>query len=115
MAIQVALTAAQTNVGVACASAYARIVAVDFDGLSGKVDVAVNVYYNRAARDLHKVPVFGGRYSAKLYTNEITGDQGRGEPVNPAVDALPDITGLGLPALYAFVATVPDLAGGTNV
>jgi hypothetical protein len=115
MAIQVALTAAQTNVGIDCAAAYARIVDVHYNALTGRVDLAVNVYCNRAARDLHKTPVFGGVYSGQWLSNEVTGDQGRGEPVDPAVAALPVITGFNLPAFYTFLSAQPDFTGGANV
>jgi len=115
MAIQVTLTGSQTSVGCDCAAAYGRIVGVNFNGLTGRVDVAVNVYYNRGARDMGKSPVMGGVYSCKWYSNEITGDQGRGDPVDPVVDALPTVSGLNLPALYTFLQTLPDFSGGSSV
>ena len=50
----------ETNVGLPAPEAYARIVAFQYDVLTNKVQVAVNVYANQAARLAGKAPIAGG-------------------------------------------------------
>lgn len=116
MAIQVNLTAEQTNIGADVTGAYARIVAMHWDAKTGKATIAVDVWWNRAARDmLTKAPIFGGVYNAKFYSSEINSDFTRGLPVDPAVDALPTLGGLAQNHLYTFIKTVPDFSSGVDV
>jgi hypothetical protein len=64
MALTLAL--AETNVGLPAPEAYARIVAFSYDVLSNRVQVAVNVYANAAARLAGKAPIGGGVFEGTV-------------------------------------------------
>lgn len=64
MALTLAL--AETNVGLPATEAYARIVAFSYDVLSNRVQVAVNVYANQAARLSGKAPIGGGVFEGTV-------------------------------------------------
>jgi hypothetical protein len=89
-----------TNVGVAAPTAYARIMTLTFDAVSGAVSVAVNIYYDEAARDQELVPVEG---------QVFTGIPG----VNmPSIDgSIPGVRA----AMYMWLKTLPYFAGAVDV
>ncbi len=98
MALQVNLP--ETNVGLPAPEGYARIVALAYDLLTGKAQVAVNIYANQAAREAGKNPVAGGVFEGKP-----------GEDM-PSLDA--DIPGVRA-ALYGWLKTLPVFASAIDV
>lgn len=102
MALQVTLT--DSPVGLAIPAGYARIVQVLADFVQGKVQVAVDVYATAAARQAGKRPVSGGQYLA-----DVTTDPAAKPGINP--DASEGIR----TNAYAYLKTLPDFAGATDV
>jgi hypothetical protein len=100
MALQLNLTSDKTAVGVACPAAYARIVQLQFDTKTGKVDVAVDIHADKASRDAGKSPVSGGVYSGVV-----------GKDMPNLDDSIPGVRS----ALYAYLKTLPDFAGAVDV
>ena len=99
MALQINLP--DTNVGLPAPEAYARIVGMNIDILGDKLQVAVNVYANKAARDTGKAPVGGGVFETKL-----------SDAASPVLDE--NNAGIRA-ACYAWLKSQPTFAGSQDV
>lgn len=93
MALVFALT--ETNVGVAAPQAYAKIVAFRSNYLQGNSEVAVDIFFDAAARTAGKSPVDGGVYVV---------------PADAGIPADPTRADL-----YAWLKTLPKFAGAVDV
>jgi hypothetical protein len=100
MALQLALTAEQNNVGVVAPEAYARIVQLTFDTKTGKVSVAVDVHYDLAARTAGKSSITGNVYSGVTGVDMANID-----------DTIAGVRSV----LYTWLKTLPDFAGAIDV
>lgn len=102
MALQLSL--ADTNVGLPAPAAYGRVVAIQVDVLQSKVQVAINVYASKSAREAGKNPVAGGQFLADLVAS------GSSSPgINP--DAPEGIR----TNAYTYLKTLPDFSGSVDV
>lgn len=64
MALQLNLT--DSDVGIAAAEAYARIVFLTYDTKTGRVQLSVDIYVDQAAREAGKNPISGGVYGGTV-------------------------------------------------
>lgn len=115
MAIQVNMSGAQTNYGGSATNAYARIVSVHHNSKTGQVDIAVDVFYDRNARDAGKTPIYGGVFSTKFYQPDLVNDNGRGIPYDPVVDQLPTLSAFNFPTMYTYLKSLPVFNGAVDV